>query len=255
VQQIAFLKVVSDGTDVCPYLPDQTARMPLSLATSEITPEKLDALLAAGYRRSGWYYYRTHCPRCAACEPVRIEAARFSPSRSQRRTWTRGNQHLRITWDQPQLDMHRVRLFNKHRQIRNLGSGEGGVTAADYQSFLVNASCQVVELQLWYENQLVAVSITDIGENSLSAVYCFFDPDFSWLGLGTYAILCQIEAAVRPTQNMPFGAKRWVYLGLYVERNQHLNYKSRFAPQQRFINGAWREFEHRGTESSECLTD
>ena len=219
--------------------------MPLSLATSEITPEKLDELLEVGYRRSGWYYYRTRCPKCSACEPVRIEAARFVPSRSQRRTLARGRKNLHIRWDSPRLDAQRVRLFNKHRQMRNLSHGEGVVTGADYQSFLVNSSCPVVELQLWYQEQLVAVSVTDVGADSLSAVYCFFDPDYAWLGLGTYAILSQLDAAARPDHSTPFHAKRWVYLGLYVEQNEHLNYKARFTPQQRFIEGTWRDFDTR----------
>ncbi|MFM7932258.1 MAG: hypothetical protein ACKO9Q_31470 [Pirellula sp.] len=36
---------------------------------------------------------------------------------------------------------------------------------------------------------------------------------------------------------------QWVYLGLYVEQNSHLNYKARFKPQERFIKSKWIEFE------------
>ena len=33
--------------------------------------------------------------------------------------------------------------------------------------------------------------------------------------------------------------RKYVYLGMYVAENRHLNYKARFMPQERFVNGCW----------------
>ena len=129
------------------------------------------ALLAAGYRRSGWFYYRTRCPACSACVPLRLEVAAFAPSRSQRRARRLGDRHLQVTWGEPTIDQRRIDLFNKHRQQRGLDHEHPPATAADYQSFLLNASCGVLELSLHYAGELVAVSITDVGSHSLAAVY------------------------------------------------------------------------------------
>ena len=84
-----------------------------------------------------------------------------------------------------------------------------------------------------------AISIVDIGRTSTSAVYTHFDPRASRYSLGTYAILRQIEWARE-------NGRQYVYLGMFVADNQHLNYKARFLPQQRLIEGRWYEFNQHG---------
>jgi leucyl-tRNA---protein transferase len=152
-----------------------------------------------------------------------------------RRARKLGDQHLRIEVGTPKFDDQRLNLFNAHRMERNLSRGEAPADASDYTSFLVNALCEVWELSFWYGEDLVAISITDVAATSLSAVYCFFDPKYSWLSPGTYAILSQITL----TQSIDY---KWLYLGMYVRDNQHLCYKSRYGPHERFIDGQWRAF-------------
>jgi arginyl-tRNA--protein-N-Asp/Glu arginylyltransferase len=207
----------------------------MSLPVGPLTPEQLDRLLEAGYRRSGWFFYRTECPQCSACEPLRLEAATFSPSRSQRRARKVGDHHLRLRIAKPEIDDRRIDLFNRHRTQRGLAHGDVPADEHDYRAFLVNSYCDVIEMSLWCEQTLIAISIADVGRTSLSAVYCFFDPEFSWLSPGTYAILKQIELAQH-------SQRRWLYLGMYVEANQHLKYKSNYGPHQRLIGGQWRDF-------------
>ncbi|MEO8269147.1 MAG: arginyltransferase [Aureliella sp.] len=236
MQQIDFLSLVSDEQNVCSYLPDQTARMPLEVPTSELTPERFDRLLEAGYRRTGWFFYRTQCQHCSACEPLRLEVSQFRPTRSQRRAQKLGDRSLRIEVSTPVVDSKRLELFNRHRAERELSHGEARLDATQYRSFLVNSHTDVAELSLWYAERLIAVSITDVGFESLSAVYCFFDPDYAWLSLGTYAILQQVAIA----RGRGF---RWLYLGMMVAGNSHLNYKANYRPHERRISGLWRRFE------------
>lgn len=236
MQQIEFLSRISDAPNVCAYLPDQIARMPLEVPSGEMTPERFDQLLAAGYRRSGWFFYHTMCPECRACEPLRLEVERFRPSRSQRRVQKRGQQQLRAQLAEPMVDARRLELFNRHRIERALSCGEPEVGESEYRSFLIQSHVDVAELSLWYQDRLVAVSITDAGADSLSAVYCYFDPDFDRLSLGTFAILQQIECA----RQQGF---RWLYLGMMVANNAHLRYKIHYRPHQRRIQGQWIPFD------------
>ena len=231
----SLLPVVVDETNVCPYLPDQMARMPLRIPSLPVSPSFLDRILAEGYRRSGRFFYRTQCAKCQACEAIRLELAKFRPSRSQRRAEKLGDRELQFQVALPQLDAQRVLLFNKHRAMRNLDHGGPPIDSEDYEGFLLNSPASLLEISFWLANRLIAISITDVGEESLSAVYCFFDPDYSHLSPGTYAIMKQVELARK------HGLK-YVYLGLYVAENRHLNYKGRYLPHQRLQAGQWRDF-------------
>ena len=81
----------------------------------------------------------------------------------------------------------------------------------------------------------MAVAIADAGHTSLSAVYCFYDPSFTAVGLGTYSVLRQVRLC-RET------GRRHLYLGFYVRESPHMSYKARFHPHQRLVGGEWRDF-------------
>jgi leucyl-tRNA---protein transferase len=80
-----------------------------------------------------------------------------------------------------------------------------------------------VELRLG--ERLLAVAVTDICINGISAVYTFFDPDETARSLGTFAILQQLALARR--RGMP-----WLYLGFWIDGHPKMDYKRRFRPLQ-----------------------
>lgn len=229
------LIVVQDEIQPCPYL-DQTARMPLSLPTERLSPTSVDQFLSMGYRRSGDFLYRTQCPRCDACKPTRVDVGQFRLTKSMKRVLRRGDLELDVIVAPPIVDASRVGLFNSHRLDRGLAEGKERVDEQSYQSFLVSSCCDVLEFSIFHAGQLVAVSIFDVGQTSISAVYTHFDQRHHRFSLGTYAILKQLDWAKR-------NDRRFVYLGMYVADNKHLNYKARFLPQQRLVDGAWRDFD------------
>ncbi len=224
--------VIQDVLQPCPYLPGIVARMPLRLPIGKVTPALADGLLALGYRRSGDFVYRTQCPSCCACEPTRVIVNEFQWTTSLRRVLKRGDQSLEMLVGPPQTDSKRVALFNVHRQVRELARDDATIDEEGYRGFLVDSCCETVELSFWMGDRLVGVSIVDQAADSLSAVYTFFDPEHSKLSVGSYAILKQIELAIRSD-------RKYLYLGMYVAENQHLNYKAKFAPQERFNNQQW----------------
>jgi arginine-tRNA-protein transferase len=180
--------------------------MPLHVAQPSLSDADFEIVLEAGLRRSGQFTYYTACENCQACEPVRIDANKFDWSDSWRRIINRGDRLLKLDIGPPEFSIERLQLFNIHRDIRNLGHGNDSYTPYDYQSFLVDSCCDsTYELRYYLDNSLVALSVIDLSSNSISA-------------------------------------RKWVYLGLYVAENQHLNYKARFLPQERYINRQWIEY-------------
>ncbi len=224
--------VVHDHLSNCPYLPDRPARMPLRLPSRSLHADELDQRLAAGDRRQGVVLYRTECPECAACVPLRIDVTHFAPSRTHRRILRRGDQLLRLEVGPPTLDDRRVRLYNRHKVLRGLGDENGLIDRDGYLAFLVETCCDSFEMRFYRETELVGVAVVDRGNTSLSAMYCYYEPDLKHLSIGTYAILKQLEICHKRSM-------RFLYLGLYVENSATMAYKARFFPHQQRREGRW----------------
>jgi len=200
-----------------------------------LAPEEFDQRLAEGDRRTGVFLYRTQCPQCRACEPIRLDVARFRPNATQRRIARKGNELLTVRIAEPTVDEQRTALFNRHRDERGLAGGDAPIDEASYTDFLTLSCVTTLELSYWHAGQLVAVAIADAGRHSLSAVYCYYDPHFRLLSLGTYSILRQV-ALCRAS------GRQHLYLGFYVSQSPHMSYKANFRPHQRLIDGRWIDF-------------
>jgi leucyl-tRNA---protein transferase len=222
--------VVYDEPHDCPYVPGRVAVLPLRVPSRRLTGDELETRLAAGDRRQGMFLYRTACPECRACEPIRLDVDSYRPNRSQRRALSRGDDVIRHEVGPPLLDETRVELYNRHKQLRELGDGE--IDLAGYRQFLVMTCCESFEVRYTIGGKLVAVALADRSTNALSAVYCFYDPSYEELSLGTYSILKQIELC------RSWGL-RYLYLGLYIGDCERMRYKARYLPHERLLDGRW----------------
>jgi leucyl-tRNA---protein transferase len=184
----------------------------------------------------GAYLYRTECPFCRACEPIRISVAEFEPVRTHKRLWRKGLEAITVSIGRPQCDESRVALYNKHKQERGLNQGEQSTDLLGYYEFLIDSCCETLEISYFLHERLAAVAISDRAARSLNAVYCYFDPSLSAYSLGTYNVLQQVELCRQ------WGLE-YLYLGFYIAASPHMNYKGRFLPHERLIDGRWQRFD------------
>jgi len=228
--------VVYDHCEPCPYLPEETARLPLRLPQAVLTPLEFDVRLNQGDRRTGEYLYRTNCPKCQACQPIRVLVDEFQPRSTMRRVKRKGDQQIRTEFREPTVDSQRVALFNKHRKQRGLDHEGQPVDAFGYEMFLTQSCCDTFEMDYFVGDELMGVAICDRGATSISAVYFYFDPAYGSLSPGVYSVLKQIETC------QMWSAKH-LYLGLYIAQSPHMSYKIKYRPHEILIDGTWRRSE------------
>ena len=228
---------VYDEPHACHYLPERTARLPLRFPIRRLTADELDASFAEGDRRQGALLYRTNCPGCTACEPIRVDVAAFRPNKTHERVLAAGARAFTVAVARPTYSDDKLALYEKHKQGRGLATGDDTLDARGYRAFLVDTCCDTLEIALRDRETgaLVAVALADRGATSLSAVYCHWDPAYSRRSPGAFAILRELELCAR-------WGLRWLYLGLYVGGNAHMAYKARWFPHERLIAGEWHRF-------------
>lgn len=228
--------VIYDHIESCPYLPGRQARMPLRMPMQQVNARQCDQRLALGERRSGRFVYRTRCPNCQACEPIRLPVKDFVMNRSQRRVLKRGAGKISIEFRDPVVDEQHVHLFNRHRNLRQLAHDGTDIDADGYQSFLVDTCFDSFEMTYRIDGQFFGAAICDQGNDSLSAVYCFYDPDFARYSPGVFSVLKQIEYCL-------IHQLSYLYLGFYIAESAHMSYKQNYRPHERLIDGQWRRFD------------
>ena len=232
-------QIVYEGIDACSYLPQERMRTPLRYQFDNFTPWAFDDSLSGGDRRVGRMVYRTECPSCKACEPIRIPVQQFSRSKSQRRIFNK-NQDLRVMMSPAKFSSERLALFNRHKLERGLSNNERPYRRDQYERWLIESCTDTREFQYYLNDDLIGVSILDFGAFDISSVYFYFDPNHTDRSLGTFSALFEMEW-------MKQQSMRFYYLGLYVSTCSHLSYKSRYYPHHRLIDNQWRVFVDRRT--------
>ena len=228
--------IVYDEPGPCSYLPDQIWRLPLRLPLRMLTRREFGRRLASGDRRQGRLLYRTACPACRACEPIRLDVDAFRPGKTQRRIERRGDEVFRVAMGPIQITADRVQLYNAHKHARDLAVDEGTTDLEAYTAFLGDSCCESFEMRYSVAGKLGGVAIVDRTDDALSAVYFYWDPALGALSPGTYSILKQVDLCRRL-------GLRYLYLGLYIADCKPMAYKARFLPHERLAMGRWRRFE------------
>lgn len=215
----------------CPYRPGWTAEWRILVAETPLAGPTLDRLFAAGYRRQGPWFYRPECRGCSACVALRVPAAEFRPSRSQRRCLARTSElSVALTPISAWSARHSALLARYLEHRHQLEPAPEAITRG-----LLAEGIDSTILELRQGSALLAAMVVDWGEVAASAVYAFYEPEASRLGLGTASILNLIRLA------RSLG-REWVYLGLWLKDHPKMHYKIRFRPHERRIAGVWQRF-------------
>uniref|UniRef100_A0A0A1XHU7 Arginyl-tRNA--protein transferase 1 n=1 Tax=Zeugodacus cucurbitae TaxID=28588 RepID=A0A0A1XHU7_ZEUCU len=82
--------------------------------------------------------------------------------------------------------------------------------------------------QYWLDDKLIAVAVIDILPYCVSSVYFFYDPDYSFLSLGTYGSLREIDLVQQLADKVP--ALKYYYMGFYIHSCPKMRYKGRLTP-------------------------
>ena len=224
----------------CGYYDD---RMSSNLVLDPDVPLNMpiyNQLIQHGFRRSGEHCYRPHCPSCnckgrnrgyPSCIACRLVVNGFTSNRSQRRC-IKNNEDLKLTTVPASFTNEYLDLYCRYLNSRHPDGTMANPSEEDFKQFLYCDWSDTQFLELRLAGKLVAVAVTDMVGDGLSAVYSFFDPEMTSHSLGTYCILKQIEYANEL-------ALDYVYLGYWIENHDKMHYKSNFKPLQLYIGEQW----------------
>ncbi|XP_047138842.1 arginyl-tRNA--protein transferase 1 isoform X2 [Hydra vulgaris] len=124
-------------------------------------------------------------------------------------------------------------LFIKYQMLIHKESIED-CSEAKFLRFLVKGPLEPESIygayhqQYYLDGNLIAVGVLDILPLAVSSVYFFYDPDYSFLSLGTYSAIREIYL-VRELQKQHHDLK-YYYMGFYIHSCSKMRYKKQYYP-------------------------
>jgi len=233
--ELKTLKLYLTERHPCSYLPDRTATTAFVDPTIAIDSSVYSNLSRLGFRRSGRYYYTPRCELCSACIPARIPVKKFSPGRSQRRCISH-NEHLElipVNLEALNQSEH-FNLYSRYIHARHRDGDMYPPTPEQFRDFIGTGRDSTECLELRDRGELVACAVTDRLDDGLSAIYTYFSPAQTRRGIGTLAILRQIQLARQLGLD-------YLYLGYWISGCRKMSYKTQYRPIELYSHGRWTE--------------
>ena len=229
------LNFFASTPEPCSYLDNRNSVSAFANPKMDMDMGTYNELIQHGFRRSGGYIYRPHCPTCQACISVRIATRKHSYSRNDNRLIRRNSdihvKAIKAKYYDEHFDLYRRYIQSRHNEGSMANPGK-----SDYHRFLICDWTDTLFIEFRLNKILIAVAVCDVMSTGLSAVYTFFDPDFADRSPGHFAILNQIyESKVRDLDH--------VYLGYWIQDCAKMSYKRRYKPLQAYLDDHWVDLE------------
>ncbi len=208
----------------CSYLGDKKSLFRY-LKIENCSNDLYQALLERGYRRFGEYFFVPICAGCMECITIRQHIQTYAFTRSNQRIMKK-NGDVKVTIQRPSVTDTHLRLYEKYHLFMKEKKGWefSGISGELYYDMFVEGFCEFgYELIYSLGDRVVAIALVDMLPSSISAVYCFYDPEMQDRSLGKFSILKQLEIGKRL-------GMRHFYPGYWIEGHYAMGYKSDFKP-------------------------
>ena len=215
----------------CSYLEDRKSVSAFANPHMDMDMGTYNELIRHGFRRSGGYIYRPHCPHCQECISVRVPVKNHRFSRNEKRVLRR-NSDIRISITPGRFRDEHFDLYRRYISSRHNEGSMANPSKSDYHRFLICDWTDTLFFEYRLNRILIAVAVCDITDSGLSAVYTFFDPDYADRSPGHFAILNQIEES--RSRDLEY-----LYLGYWIRNCSKMSYKRRYKPLEAYINDQW----------------
>lgn len=213
----------------CAYLPGQSARSQ-AFRILQLDGDTYHELMDRGFRRAGDMFYAMVCENCRKCEPIRVPVQTFVPSRSQVRAQRRcADVTMRV--QRPTMCAETWDLYQRYVRHQHPDTPLDE-TPEKVIEWLYKPVVDTYEVTYHLADRLVAVSILDVCQSSVSGVYHFFDPAEHKRSLGVFSVLAEIEWAKQV--GIPY-----YYLGYWIEGAPTMHYKANYGPHELLREGRW----------------
>ncbi len=187
-----------------------------------LTKAELDHYLDRAWYRMGQSIFTCHflCfgEQIFSTIWLRLNLEGYTFRKSLRRVWKR-NKDFRVVIRPIHLDEEKEVLYQKYRWF----CFRGNISTSLQESLLDGEDVNVfhtLEACVYDEEQLIAVSFFDVGENSIASILGMYDPDYDKYSLGFYTMLLEIQYGLDKGYD-------YYYPGYVVPGYNRFDYKKR----------------------------
>lgn len=207
-----------------------------SIEIQPMEPAEFDQYLSQGWRLLGYsvirHNFAVNRGRICRTIPLRIRLdEHFTFSKSQRQLLRR-NAHLEVRCAPIQITPEKEFLFRVHTE--RFQDRQPLSVYAFLHSRAYEMPVSGLEFMVYHDSYLVACSYVHLGENAISATYCFFDPSFNRFSPGAFTMLLELQLARQL-------GKQYYYHGYTYDVPSQFDYKLNFnnLESMDWKSGAW----------------